>query len=256
MQQTPMPMPVQLEIRADRIAVVTLDRPHVINALDQAAVRRLRALVRDLDADPGVDVVVLTGAGERGFCVGADLKERQTMANEAARAYVQAEVLPLFREFDARTKPAVAAVFGHTMGAGFELTLCCDLVVAADDTVFALPEVKWGIIPAAAGCRKLPGRIGAARARAMILAGERLPAAQAQALGLTNAVVARSALLDEALALAARVAAGVPQAVQAARRCIEDAVAAPAAHAFDLQTALACYTEGDPHRHLAAFGRR
>lgn len=171
---------MRVEYRADRIAVVTLSRPHVLNAIDRATVRQLSALWRSIDADPRVDVIVFTGSGERAFCAGADLKERQTMSNEEARAMVREEVLPMFQAFDRRAKPAIAAVFGHVLGAGFELALCCDFIVAADDSRFAFPEVRWGSIPAASGVRKLPGLIGPVRARAVILAGEALPASEAQ----------------------------------------------------------------------------
>jgi enoyl-CoA hydratase/carnithine racemase len=245
---------VQVEYRSDRIAVITLDRPHVINALDRATVARLRAIVREVDADPRVDVLLLTARGERGFCVGADLKERQGLSAAQTRTLVVDEMLPMFREFDRRAKPAVAAVFGHVMGGGFELALCCDLIVAAQDTVFALPEVKWAKIPAAAGCRKLPGIIGPMRAKAMILAGERLSAGEAQTLGLTHRVVPRAELLEQALAVAQRIAAGSPVAVQAARRCIDDAMEMPAAAAFDVAASQECYEREDQALRLAGFG--
>lgn len=247
---------LQVEYRPDRIAVLTLDRPHVINALDRATVGHLRAAIRDIEADPGVDVLLLTANGDRGFCVGADLKERQGLSPEETRILVVDEMLPMFREFDRRAKPAVAAVFGHVTGGGFEIALCCDLIVAAKDTVFALPEVKWGKIPAGAGCRKLPGIIGPSRAKAMILAGERLTAAQAQALGVTHRIAARTELLQQALAVAKRIAAGSAVAVQAARRCIDDAINAHAGSVFDLAASQECYEREDQAARLAGFGRK
>lgn len=256
MTHTPSDEPVLTELLPGRIALITLNRPEVLNALGQQSVRLLRAAWRRIENDPDVDVIVLTARGDRAFCVGADLKERQRMSNQDARTFVTSEMLPMFREFDQRSKPAIAAVFGHVMGGGFELTLCCDMIVAAQDAVFALPEVKWGIIPAAAATRKLPSLIGPARAKEMILAGQTLQAADADRLGLVNRVVARDQVLPEALSLAARVVAGVPFAVRAARRCIEDAVAAPAACEFDLRAAQECYESADPARHLAGFGKR
>lgn len=250
----PVEGPVRVEYRSDRIAIVTLCRAQVLNALDRATVRYLRALWRSLDADPRVDVVVLTGSGERAFCAGADLKERQTMSNEESRTLVREEMLPMFREFDLRAKPAIAGVFGHVMGAGFELALCCDFIVAASDSQFALPEVKWGIVPAASAVRKLPGLIGPTRARAVILAGEKLSAEEAQRIGLAWRAVPRADLMPAALALAARIAAGSSIAVQAARRCIEDAVAAQAGTEFDLRVAQECYVRGDPAARIRGFG--
>lgn len=256
MNDTSAAEPLLIETLPGRIALLTLNRPKVLNALGQRTVRLMREVIRRIEGDPGVDVIVLAARGERAFCVGADLKERQHMSNEDARAFVTSEMLPMFREFDQRSKPAIAAVFGHVMGGGFELALCCDMIVAAHDSVFALPEVKWGLIPAAAGTRKLASRIGPARAKEMILAGQALQAADADRLGLLNRVVNREQVLPEALALAARVAAGVPFAVQAARRCIDDAVAAPAVCEFDLKAAQECYEHADPASHIAGFGKR
>jgi enoyl-CoA hydratase/carnithine racemase len=247
---------VQVEYRSDRIAIVTLSRPHVLNALDRATVRRLRELWRSLDNNARIDVIVLTGSGERAFCTGADLKERKTLSNEDARTLVREEMLPMFREFDQRAKPAIAAVFGHVVGGGFELALCCDFIVAATDSQFSFPEVKWGILPAASGVRKLPGLIGPMRARAVILAGEKLSADDAHRLGLAWRIVPRDDLLASALELAGRITAGSPFAVQAARRCIEDAVAAQAATEFDLMTAQECYVHGNPAADMQAFGSR
>ncbi|WP_162571414.1 enoyl-CoA hydratase/isomerase family protein [Variovorax sp. SRS16] len=246
---------MHFETLPGRVGLVTLDRPAALNALDMQSVRLLREGIRAMEADTGIDVIVLTGSGERAFCVGVDLKERQRLGNAASRDFAIAEMLPLFREFDTRAKPAIAAVFGHVIGGGFELVLCCDMIVAADDTLFALPEAKWGLLPGAAGCRKLPGRIGQSRASAMIMAGDRLPAAEAMQLGLVNSVLPRAGLLDEALRLARQVSANVGVSVRAARRCIGDALAAPATSEFDLAAIRECYA-ADPSRQLAGFGRK
>ena len=128
----------------ERIAVLTLNRPHAMNSIDRAMTRALRTAIAELEADDGVDVIVMTGAGERAFSTGIDLKERQRLSDEEAAVFRAGELFPMYRELDGRSKPAVAAVFGHTLAGGFELALTCDLIVAADDAVFGLPEVKWG----------------------------------------------------------------------------------------------------------------
>ena len=103
---------------------------------------------------------MLAAAGERAFSTGVDLKERQTLTDAEAAVFRARELFPMYRELDSRTKPAVAAVFGHSLAGGFELALSCDLIVAAEGANFGLPEVKWGLIPAAGGCRKLPALSG------------------------------------------------------------------------------------------------
>ncbi len=236
---------INLEKRPERIAVLTLNRPQAMNAIDRAMTRALRAAIADVEADESIDVLVLTGAGERGFCAGVDLKERTRLTDAEAAAYRAEELFPMYRELDARSKPALAAVFGHTLAGGFELALACDLIVAAEDASFGLPEVKWGLIPAAGGCRKLPALIGAARARELILTAKTISADEALRLGVINAITPRGKAVEAALALARQIVQNNQPAVRGAKRCIDEAVDARAACAFDLEVANRCYTTRD-----------
>jgi len=248
--------PVLIERRSDRIAVLTLNRPEALNSINREMTRALRAAIAELEADAGVDVIVLTGAGERAFSTGVDLKERQTLTDAEAATFRAGELFPMYRELDGRAKPAVAAVFGHTLAGGFELALSCDLIVAAEGATFGLPEVKWGLIPAAGGCRKLPALIGSARARELILTARTLPADELLRLGAINRLVPREQLLPTALALAAEIAANMQTAVRGAKRAIDDGIDAWAACRFDLEIANGCYASKERTAGIAAFGAK
>lgn len=240
----------------DRIAVLTLNRPQAMNSIDRAMTRALRAAIAELEADDAIDVIVMTGAGERAFSTGIDLKERQRLSDEEAATFRTGELFPMYRELDGRSKPAVAAVFGHTLAGGFELALTCDLMVAAEDAVFGLPEVKWGLIPAGGGCRKLPALIGPARARELILTASTLAASEMLRLGALNQVVPKGEQLAAALALARKIGANMQPAVRGAKRAIDDGVDAWAACRFDLEVANACYASKERKAGIGSFGAR
>ena len=245
---------VLVQRRDNGIAVLKLNRPHALNAIDRAMTRALRTAIGELEGDRSVRVLVIAAEGDRAFSTGIDLKERQKLTDEEATVFRAEELFPMYREFDRRIKPAVAAVFGHTLAGGFELALVCDLIVAADDTVFGLPEVKWGIIPAAGGCRKLPALIGHARAKELILTARTVPAGEMLAMGAINRVVPRGSELEEALELAGRIAANSQQAVRGAKRAIDEGINAPAACDFDIAVANECYASKERQANIATFG--
>lgn len=243
---------ILIEKRDDRIAVITLNRPQALNSINQAMTRALRLAIADLEADPAVDVMIVTGAGERAFCTGIDLKERQTLSDAEAAVFRANELFPMYRELDGRSKPAIAAVFGHTLAGGFELALSCDLIVAAEDVRFGLPEVKWGLIPAAGGCRKLPALIGAARAKELILTASTIDGKEALGAGVINRLVPAGTQMAVAIALASRIAGNMQHAVRGAKRCIDDAVNAWAATRFDMEVSNYCYSSRAVERFGAA----
>ncbi len=209
------------------VAVLTIDRPEALNALDVPALRQLRAhlsAVRDRD---DLRVAVLTGAGTRAFCAGADLKG--TRASPASypealfRAPEPAADLGLYIRLMDLTdlglhKPLVAAINGHCLGAGLEIALQCDVRIAAESASFGLPEAAVGSIPAVCGLHRLLKAVPAAHAMQMVLTGERIDAAQAMRIGLVTEALAPAALHDRALAIAARIAANAPLAVQAVKK--------------------------------------
>jgi len=192
--------------------VVTLNNPKA-NAVNVAVSQELFAAFRRLRDDPSLRVAIVTGAGDRFFCAGWDLKA--AAAGEAVDADHGAGGFAGLTEFFDLGKPVIAAVNGLALGGGFELALAADLVVAADHAEFALPEVRLGIVPDSGGLLRLPQRVPRAVAVELLLTGRRLGAAEAQALGLVNQVVSGTQLLPTALEVARTIAAAAPLAVAA-----------------------------------------
>jgi crotonobetainyl-CoA hydratase len=208
-------MTVQTRLE-DNILVVTLDRPEAGNALDPATGQELLDVFGRVAADDDVRAIVLSGAGEKIFCAGMDLKAFASGA----------DLSPLIGGINALktcTKPVIAAVNGVALAGGFEVMMHCDLVVAAEHARFGLPEVKRGLVAGGGGTR-LPSRIPLAIALEIGLTGEPIDAARALALGLINAVVPAAQVLPEALALAARIAANGPMAVRVTKQLMREEI--------------------------------
>jgi len=212
--------PVHVEQRGT-VAVFTLDRADRANALSRAAVVALGRLAREAATNPSIRAIVVTGAGDRVFCAGADLKERRGMSENDVRvqlALYRSELGPL----DHSPKPVVAAINGAALGGGLELALCCDLRVAAAHALLGLPETSLGIIPGGGGTQRLPRMVGEARAKEMILLGRRLTAHEALAWGLVNRVTpAGTHVVDDAVEWVRPIAEGAPIAQQAALEAID-----------------------------------
>jgi enoyl-CoA hydratase/carnithine racemase len=202
------------------VATVTLDRPEARNAISTELAGTLAGVFEAFGTDRTVRAVVLTGAGDRAFCAGADLRERGRFDDHGW--FVQREVFR--RAFGSVRRcplPTVAAVFGFALGGGCELALSCDLVVAADDATLGLPEVQLGLVPAGGGTQLLARRVGPAVAKDLVLTGRRVGAAEARQLGLVDRLVPRADLLATAHGLAAQIAANAPTAVRLAKWAID-----------------------------------
>jgi len=219
-------MNVRFEVHG-AVALLTIDRPGALNALSIDALRELRAHLVDVRDRSDLRAVVLTGAGDRSFCAGADLKGTQTSPAPYAEAVFQGTELSADLGLYVRLmdltdlglcKPIVVAVNGHCLGAGLELALQGDLRLAASNAQFGLPEARVGSIPAVSGLHRLLKAVPSAHAMQMALTGERIAAAQAHRIGLVSEVLEPPALLDRALALAATIAANAPLAVQAIKK--------------------------------------
>ncbi len=212
------PPSVVVETR-DAVAWVTLSRPAAINAIDDSIRRGLPAALAALDSDDAVAVIVLQGAGERGFCAGADLKEKPP-ASPAARPGPE-----WIGAFDRVGKPVIAAIHGYCLGGGLEIALACDLRVATADAVFALPETGLGLIPGGGGTQRLPRVVGLGRSLELLLTGERIDAARALEWGLVNRLApTREALAAEAAALAGGIASRPTLATRHAKRAARAAL--------------------------------
>ena len=209
---------LQLENRDEQILVVTLNRPDVLNALNTQMGRDQLDLWTRLAAEPGpVRCVVLTGAGERAFCAGGDLKERHGMTDAQWRA--QHEIFErMFMALMELPLPVIAAVNGHAFGGGLELALACDFVYAARGARFALSEVSLGIMPGGCGTQNLARAVGERRAKELILTAQPFTADQGAQWGVVNRVCDDA--LQEALATAAKIAANAPLAVRQAKKSI------------------------------------
>ena len=209
--------------REGAVLVITIDRPEKRNALSRQMNRELcQAWVRFRD-DSSLRVAILTGAGDRAFCAGADLSEladiykSMTPVQRRERAEREPGLGGITRNLDP-AKPVIAAIGGHCLAGGLELALACDLRVAAEHATFGLPEVRRGIIPGAGGTQRLPRLVPHAVAMEILLNGDAIDAQTALRAGLVNRVAPAGQVLDEARALAARVARCAPLAVQAVRQ--------------------------------------
>ena len=235
-------MSVRVERPSAGVVLVTLERPAVLNALDVELVDGLAKAFAGLEAR----AVVLTGAG-RAFSTGADLKARASMSVEQWRDHHER----LRRSFEAVRRcpaPVIAAVEGFALAGGFELALACDLVVAAEDAQFGLPEVTRGIMPGAGGTTILPRLVGLARAKELVFTGRRIDAASAERIGLVARLCPPGGAVAAALELAAEVARNAPLAVQAAKRSLEGG--------DELEAYWSCVPSADQREGIAAFLER
>lgn len=211
------------------VLVITIDRPEARNAIDLATAEGIAAALDVLDADPALRVGVLTGAGGT-FCAGMDLKafgrgERPVVPGRGFAGLVEAPP----------ATPLIAAVEGYALAGGFEIALACDLIAAADDARFGLPEVRRGLTAAAGGLFRLPRRIPYHLAMELVLTGRMWPATEAQEAGLVSRLAEPGRALDVALELAEQIAANAPLALVASKRVIAESAGWPLAEAFARQ---------------------
>lgn len=245
---------VRVEQR-DRVTVVTIDRPETRNALSAAVLAGLRAAMADFAQDPAQRVAILTGAGDRAFCSGADLTE--LAGRLAAGGPPPVAAVPDIAGVAAVEKPVIAAVNGPAVAGGLELALCCDLRIASEQAWFAAPEVRRGLVAGVAVSR-LPGLVPLGVAMDLLLSADRLPAAEALQLGLVQQVVPPDQLLPAALAKAEAIAAGSPAAVRATKLALRAGQQAGLAerHQRYREVAGRLLAAGDVQAGVAAFLRK
>lgn len=249
--------PVRVE-RRENVAILILDRPERLNALSRAALHAFGRIGKELGADASIRAIVLTAAGDKAFCAGADLKERKGMDSDAVRAQVK-----LYRSelgwLDRSRIPVVAAINGVALGGGLELALLADLRVCAEHALLGLPETSIGIIPGAGGTQRLPRVIGEARAKEMILMGRRLSAKEALDWGLVNRVTpAGKNVLDDTLEWITPLSHGAPIAQAAALAAIDASFEATLEHGLELERVFydECLRSVDRVEALAAFAEK
>ena len=205
------------------VGVVTLNRPQALNALSYGLVKDLSLAMQELDQDPEVRAIVVTG-GEKIFAAGADIKE---MADRGPFDERIQERLAYRDKINKITKPVIAAVSGFALGGGCELAMSCDIIIAAENARFGQPEVNLGIIPGSGGTQRLTHVLGKHRAMELVLTGDMLSASDAERLGLVNRVVPAELVLEEAKNVAKKIAAKPALAIKAAKEAVLKAANAP-----------------------------
>lgn len=237
------------------VALVTIDRPSALNALDRATMTSLLDTLRALDADPDCRCVVVTGAGERAFAAGADIRE---MVDRSTADVLGDDSLAPWDRIAAVGTPVIAAVRGFCLGGGFELALACDMIVAADDALFGFPEITLGIMPGAGGTQRLTHTVGKARSMELILTGTRFAAVDAERWGIVSRVVSAGSLMSESLGLATIIAGMPPLAVRSAIAAIDLALETSLADgvAGERRAFAELFDTHDQHEGMQAFLER
>ncbi len=197
--------------REGAVALMTLNREEALNALTVPMLERMRDLLTEVEADPGIRVLVLRAAGEKAFCVGADLKSRAA-DYEAGLVHDPLGLLirDVFTRLENLNVPVIAAIQGYALGGGMEMALACDLRIAAENASVGFPEAKVGSLPGAGGTQRLTRLVGPGHAKEMMFTAERYDAAEAHRIGLVNRVVPNDALDDETMVLAESIASRAP----------------------------------------------
>jgi len=239
------------------IGYVTLNRPEALNCFDYETLQQLGEIVEQIHIDKDVRIVIFTGAGDKAFSAGADLKERKTLNEMQVRRNVK-KIRDVFNAIALLPQPTIAAVNGYAFGGGFELMLACDFRIAVKEAMMGLTELSWAIIPGAGGTQRLPRLIGEARAKELIFTARKINAEKAYEYGILTKVVDKEGLMDSCEELAEKMLANGPIALQQAKYAIQYGMS------VDLQTGLAIETKAyemtiptkDRLEALAAFSEK
>ncbi|MGQ3377909.1 enoyl-CoA hydratase/isomerase family protein [Priestia filamentosa] len=214
------------------IGYVTINRPEVLNCFDYETLESLQEIVDAIHLDSNVNIVIFTGAGEKAFSAGADLKERKTLSEMQVKRNVKA-IRDVFNSIANLPQPTIAAVNGYAFGGGFELMLACDFSIAVEEAKMGLTETSWAIIPGAGGTQRLPRLIGEAKAKELIFTARKIVAQEAYELGILTKVVEKNVLMTSCEAFAAEMMKNGPVALKQAKYAIRQGMN------VDLQTGLA-----------------
>ena len=206
-----------------QVAILTLNRPEALNAMTPELLDLLDAYLSRVEADPAIRVVVLTGSGEKSFCVGADLKARQQefTGGQISRDPFAEGVERVFGHIERLPRPVLAAINGYALGGGLELALTADLRVAAEEARFGFPEAKVGSMPGAGGTQRLSRLVGVSRAKELMFVGDHIDAREAHRIGLVNRIVPRADLMTTTLELARTIGQRAPLSLQAIKAAVD-----------------------------------
>jgi enoyl-CoA hydratase len=240
--------------KKDNVGILTINRPDKMNALSNELTSELRSLVGELERDEKLRVLIITGAGEKAFVAGADIKELVDRDAKIGRR-VSRERQEVFSLIENLPVPVIAAVNGYALGGGLELALACNIRICSEKAQFGAPEVKLGIIPGDGGTQRLPRLVGLGRAMEMILTGDFIDAQEAHRIGLANGVYSPDELMDKAMELAQKIASRPPLAIRYAKEAVNRSQEGDSVSGFSLESylhALTCTTE-DKKEGVAAF---
>ena len=240
--------------RNGRVAMIVIDRPKALNALNGSVIREITDQVEALSANDGVGAIVITGAGDKAFVAGADINQFATATPAAAEqlALLTKRMHDALRDC---TKPVLAAVNGFCLGAGFELALACDIRIASSTAKFGLPEIKLGILPGGGGTVRLSRLVGASVASALAFTGETMTAERAFNLGILHSVHEPEALLEASASIAEKLASYSPYALGQLKAALNAAANADAESAFmtEIKCFASCFSTEDQKEGAAAF---
>jgi len=241
--------------RHDDVVVCTFNRPEARNALNNAMVDAVRAMLAELRGDPDLTAVIFTGAGGRAFVSGADIGELRDRSRRDALRRINTA---LFREIEEFETPTIAAIRGYALGGGCELAMACDLRIAGASARLGQPEVGLGIVPGAGATYRLPRLVGVGRAKELIFTGRTIDAVEALRIGLVESVVPDEEVLDAALALAGRIAQNSRLAVRMAKTLVNSGgeMSSSAAMALEATTQAVLFEDDDKRARMTAFLER
>jgi len=240
--------------KKNQIAYVTVDRPKVLNALNMATMQELKQAFASIKEDSGVRVAILTGAGEKAFVAGADIGELSQHTPVSAKEYTH-QGQAIIDAIEDLGKPVIACINGFALGGGCELAMACTMRIASENAKLGQPEVKLGLIPGYGGTQRLPRLVGKGIAMQLVLSGEMISAQEAHRIGLVNEVVPAAELIPRAEAIAAKIIANAPLAIQYAMEAVNRGLDLPLADGLFLEATLfgvCCATE-DKNEGTKAF---
>jgi len=240
----------------DSVAVITINRPEALNALNSAVLDELNAVIDGIDTAV-VRAVVLTGAGEKSFVAGADIGEMSTLTKAEGEAFGK-KGNDVFRKLETLPVPVIAAVNGFALGGGCELSMSCDIRICSDNAMFGQPEVGLGITPGFGGTQRLARTVGVGMAKQLIYTARNIKADEALRIGLVNAVYPQAELMDEALKMAATIAGNAPIAVRNCKKAINDGLQVDIDAALVIEEKLFgdCFESYDQKEGMANFLRK
>lgn len=214
---------VHFSIQDEQIGIMTLNRPEQANSLSSTMLEEINQLIQEIKHDESIRCLLITGAGSKVFCAGADLKERRLMTEAEARGAVRS-IQQTFMEIESIPVPVIAVMNGHALGGGLELALACDLRIAQAGARLGLPETGLAIIPGAGGTQRLPRLIGLGKAKELIFTGASLQAEEAIQIGLIERISVADSLMNDAISLAKQIIKNGPLALKEAKQAIQSSL--------------------------------